>query len=41
MHAQRMLKMSRVYALAEILSKNFVKKLRKIGEVGYDHGLTN
>ena len=30
-HWQRMLKMSRVYTLAEILSKNFVKKEGKLG----------
>ena len=30
-HVQRMLKMSRVYTLAEILSKIFVKKRRKLG----------
>ena len=37
----RMLKMSRVYTLAEILSKIFVKKKRrKIGALIYDHGLT-
>ena len=41
MHVQRMLKMSRVYTLAEILSKVFVKKQRKIGALIYDHGLTN
>ena len=29
MHVQRMLKMSRVYTLAEILSKLFVKKTKK------------
>ena len=40
-HVQRMLKMSRVYTLAEILSKIFVKKRRKIGDLIYDHGLTN
>ena len=40
-HVQRMLKMSRVYTLAEILSKIFVKKRRKIGDLNYDHGLTN
>ena len=41
-HVQRMLKMSRVYTLAEILSKLFVKKKRrKIGDLIYDHGLTN
>ena len=40
-HVQRMLKMIRVYTLAEILSKIFVKKRRKIGDVIYDHGLTN
>ena len=28
-HVQRMLKMSRVYALAEILSKIFVKKMKR------------
>ena len=41
MNVQRMLKMSRVYTLAEILSKIFVKKQRKIGDLMYDHGLTN
>ena len=41
MHMQPMLKMSRVYTLAEILSKIFVKKRRKIGDLIYDHGLTN
>ena len=40
-HVQRMLKMSRVYTLAEILSNIFVKKLRKNGDLIYDHGLTN
>ena len=40
-HVQRMLKMSRVYTLAEISSKIFVKKRRKIGDLIYDHGLTN
>ena len=41
-HVQRMLKMSRVYTLAEILSKIFVKKKQmKIGDLIYDHGLTN
>ena len=40
-HVQRMLKMSRVYTLAEILSKIFVKEQRKIGDLIYDHGLTN
>ena len=41
-HVQRMLKMSRVYTLAEILSKIFVKKKRmEIGDLIYDHGLTN
>ena len=38
---QRMLKMSSVYTLAEILSKIFVKKRKKIGDLIYDHGLTN
>ena len=42
MHLQRMLKMSRVYTLAEIIIKVFVeKKRRKIGDLIYDHGLTN
>ena len=42
MHVQRMLKMSRVYTLAEILRKIFVKKNRsKIGDLIYDHDLTN
>ena len=44
MHAQRILKTSRVYTLAEILSKILVKKRRKIGDLIYDiydHGLTN
>ena len=41
MHLQRMLKMSRFYTLADILSKIFVKKRRKIGDLIYDHGLTN
>ena len=41
MHVQRMLKISRVYTLAEILSKIFIKKRRKIGDLIYDHGLTN
>ena len=40
-HVQRMLKISRVYTLAEISSKIFVKKRRKIGDLIYDHGLTN
>ena len=40
-HVQRMLKMSRVYALAEIFSKIFLKKWRKIGDLIYDHTLTN
>ena len=39
---QRMLKMSRVYTLTEILSEIFKKKKRrKIGDLIYDHGLTN
>ena len=42
MHVQRMLKMSRVYTLAEILSKIFVKKKEgKMGDHIYDHGLKN
>ena len=40
-HIQCMLKMSRVYTLAEILSKIFVKRRRKMGDLIYDHGLTN
>ena len=42
-HVQRMLKISRVYKLAEILSKIFVKEIKrmKIGDLIYDHGLTN
>ena len=36
-----MLIMSRVYTLAEILIKIFVKKRRKIGDLIYDHGFTN
>ena len=40
-HVQRMLKMNRIYTLAEILGKLFVKKRRKIGDLIYDHGLTN
>ena len=40
-HVQCMLKISRFYTLAEILSKIlFVKKRRKIGDLIYDHGLT-
>ena len=38
---QRMLKMSRFYTLAEILSKIFVKKRKEIGDLIFDHGLTN
>ena len=38
-HVQRMLKMSSVYTLAEILSKIFVKTRKKIGDLIYDHGL--
>ena len=40
-HMQRVIKISRVYTLAEILSKIFVKKRRKIVDLIYDHGLTN
>ena len=39
-HVHCMLKMSRFYTLAEILSKLLVKK-QKIGNFIYDHGLTN
>ena len=38
---QRMLKIRRVYTLAEILSQIFVKKRKKIGDLIHDHGLTN
>ena len=41
MHVQRMLKVSRVYKVAEILSKIFVKNRRKTGDLIYDHSLTN
>ena len=41
MHVQRMLKMSRVYTLAEFLSKIFVKKRMKIGDLICGYGLTN
>ena len=41
MHVQRMLKMRKVYTLAEVLSKIFVKKRGKIRDLIYDHGLTN
>ena len=40
-HVHRMLKMSRVYTPAEILSKIFVNKRRKIRNLIYDYGLTN
>ena len=40
MHVQRMLKMSRVYILAEILRKILGKKRRKIGDLICDHDLT-
>ena len=41
-HVQCMLKTCRVYTLAETLSKIFIKKKqRKIGDLIYDHGLTN
>ena len=40
-HVQRMLKMIRVHTLADILSKLLVKKRREIGDLIYDHGLTN
>ena len=41
MHAQPMLIISRVYTLAEILSKMICKKRRKIGDLIYVHGMTN
>ena len=40
-HVQCMLKMSRVYTLAEFLSNFFVKKQMKTEDLIYDHGLTN
>ena len=41
-HVQRMLKKSRVYTIAEILSQTFVKKRQmKIWDLIYDHSLTN
>ena len=40
-HVQRMLKICRIYTLAGILSKIFVKQRRKIGDLIYDHGLKN
>ena len=41
-YVQRMLKMSRVYTLAEILNKIFgKKKQRKIKDLIYDHDLKN
>ena len=40
-HVQRMLKMSRAYTRAEILSKIFVKQRRKIGGLIYHHDLSN
>ena len=41
MHVQRMLKISKFYTPAEILSKIFVKKRREIEDLIYDHRLTN
>ena len=41
MHVQCMLKICRIYTLAEILSKIFVKNDGKLGTLVYDHGLTN
>ena len=40
MHVQRMFEMSRVYTLAEILSKMFGKIRREIGDLIYDRDLT-
>ena len=40
-HVQRMLKMSRVYTLAEILSRICFKKRRKTGDLIYERGLAN
>ena len=41
MHVKRMPKMSRVHTLTKSVSKIFVKKRRKIGDLIYDRGLTN
>ena len=41
LHVQRMLKMSRVYILVEILSKKLGKRRRKIEDLICDHDLTN
>ena len=40
-HVQRKLKMRRVDTLTDILNTIFVIKRRKIGDLIYDHGLTN
>ena len=40
-HVHRMLKMSRVYILAEILSRILGKKRRQVGDLICDHDLTN
>ena len=40
-YVKRMLKMSRVYILAEILCKIFAKKRGKIGDLIYIHGMPN
>ena len=40
-HVQHMPKMRRFYTLAEILINKFVNKGMKIGDLIYDHGLTN
>ena len=39
-HVQHMFEMSRVYTLAEILSKMFGKNRREIGDLIYDRDLT-
>ena len=40
-HVHRMLKMCRIHTLAEILSKILGEKQRKIGDLIYEHDLTN
>ena len=40
-HVQRMYELSMVYTLTEIISKMFGKDLRKIGDLIYNHDLTN
>ena len=40
-HVQHMYELSRVYTLTEIISKMFGKDRRKIGDLIYNHDLTN